>query len=169
MRRPAMLLPLLVAALACRPTAHRGDETLSSATVVDSSQPPVVACMQAVLAASPMVERFLSRQLDNPRARYVVLRNPPSDRATGVGFAIEPKHGTPRQLVLSFPWPRPWRGSGMVAPMDPKITDMEGEALTDMGSSLAREIRAQCAPMAPGELACTRVEDGRRQRCVAGI
>ena len=125
--------------------------------------------MDAVLAASPMVERLYSRRLDGSRARYVALRNPPSERAPGLGFAIEPKSGTPRQLVLSFPWPRPWRGSGMVTPIDPKISDMEGEALTDMGSSLVREIRAQCAPMAPGELSCSRVEQGSRQRCVVGI
>ena len=169
MRRPISPRLLLIVALACRPSAHGNDQPFSSAVVVDSTQPPVVACTDAVLAASPMVERLYSRRLDNPRARYVVLRNPPSERGPGLGFAIEPKRGTPRQLVLSFPWPRPWRGSGMVTPIDPKIADMEGEALTDMGSSLLRDIRAQCAPMAPGEISCSRVEQGRSQRCVLGI
>ena len=169
MRRSARLLIPLIAALACRPSAHRGDRSFASADAGDTAQPPLVSCMHAVLATSPMVERRDSLRLGNERARLVVLRNPPSERAVRLLVAIEPKQGTPRQLAVSCPWPRPWRGTGMVTPIDPKIADMEGEALTDMGSSLAREIRAQCAPDVPGELACARVEQGRTQRCVVAI
>ena len=53
-------------------------------------------------------------------------------------------------------------------PKDQGMSNLEGEALTDMGTSLLRELRAQCVPMAPGETACLRVNDGHTQRCSIG-
>jgi hypothetical protein len=127
--------------------------------------------MDGVFAASQLAERFISpRRPEYRRSRYFVLRNPPSQRTTGMGVAILPDTGTPRRLVLEFGWPGPWQGTGGMKPppKDQRMSDLEGESLTDIGTGLLRELRAQCVPMASGETTCMRVKEGRAQRCTLG-
>jgi hypothetical protein len=130
----------------------------------------MVACVDAVLTNSPLVERITAaRGGAFPRARYIVLRNPPSPRTTSLRFAVEPSRGAPRELVVEYAWPGPWQGNnGMKPPPDRKTSEIEGEMLTDISAGLLREVRAQCAPAAPGEPACSRVAQGRTGRCVLG-
>ena len=45
----------------------------------------------------------------------------------------------------------------MQPPADPRASDIEGEMLTDISAGLLRDVRAQCAPTASGEPACSRV------------
>lgn len=170
-RRGLALLPLL-AALACgHSTRQRGGPALSPAATRDSVDDVTSACMDGVLAASQLADRYvIPRRAEHRRARYFVLRNPPNQRTTGMSVAILPDTGTPRRLVLEFGWPGPWQGTGGMKPppRDQGMSNLEGEALTDMGTALLRELRAQCVPMAPGETACVRVEEGRAQRCTIG-
>src|SRR3982751_2300945 len=125
MRRPGLFLPLL-AALACGSTArHSALETLPPPSADD----PIVACMDAVLANSPLIERVTtSRRSDHPRTRYLVLRNPPGPRSSVLGFAVEPSRGTPRELVVEYAWPGPGQeANGMQPPPDPRASDIEGQ------------------------------------------
>ena len=164
MRRPGLLVPLL-AALACGPTTrHSALETLPPA----STDEPMVACVDAVLANSPLVERVTaSRRSDRPRARYLVLRNPPGPHSSVLGFAVEPSRGAPRELVVEYAWP--WQDvGGMQPPPDQKTSDLEGQTLADIGAGLLRDVRTQCAPNAPGDVVCSRVAAGRTGRCVLG-
>jgi hypothetical protein len=166
MRRPGLFLPLL-AALACGPTArHSALETLPPA----STEEPMVACVDAVLANSPLVERVTtSRRSDHPRSRGIVLRNPPSPRSTSLAFVINPSRGAPRELVVEYAWPGLWQGNnGMQPPPDQRTSDIEGQMLADIGAGLLRDVRTQCAPNAPGEAVCSRVAAGRTGRCVLG-
>lgn len=166
MRRPCLLVSVL-AALACGPTArHSALETLPPA----STDEPMVACVDAVLANSPLVERVTaSRRSNRPRTRYLVLRNPPGPRSSVLGFAVEPSRGTPRELVVEYAWPGPWQGNnGMQPPPDQRTSDIEGQMLADIGAGLLRDVRTQCAPNAPGEAVCSRVAAGRTGRCVIG-
>ncbi len=130
----------------------------------------MMACVDAVLAGSPLVERVTSRRVDKyRRSRYLVLRNPPGPRSTGLAFAVEPERGTPRELVVEFAWPGRWQGvGGMQPPPDPKASDIEGETLRDIAAGFLRDVRAHCAPTAPGEPACSRIAQGRSGRCVLG-
>lgn len=129
-----------------------------------------MACADVVLATSSFVERVsTARGGDYPRSRYVTLLNPPGPRTTGLRFVVEPSRGAPRELVVEYTWPGPWQGTnGMQPPPDPKVSDVEGETLADIGSWLLRAVRAHCAPNAPGEPACSRIAEGRRGRCVLG-
>jgi len=166
-RRGLGLLPLL-AALACgHSTGQRGGQALATAATDD----PALACVDGVLAASQVVERFITgRRPEHPRSRYFVLKNPPSQRTTGMIVAILPDTGKPRRLVLEFGWPGPWQGEGGMKPppRDQGMSNLEGEALTDMGTALLRDLRAECVPTAPGETACMKVNEGRVQRCAIG-
>src|SRR5678815_3196473 len=74
MRRPALLIPLL-ATLACGPSAaQRAQPTLAPLAEADSAAGPVVACMDAVLAGSPLIERIrTSPRNDLPRSRGAEL------------------------------------------------------------------------------------------------
>ena len=169
MRRSGLLLPML-AALACGSTpGHRAQQTLAPAAP-DSAQEPLLACVDAVLAGSPYVERQLTKRASaNPRKRYVILRNPPSPRSTGLGFAVEPLRGVPREFVVEYAWPGPWQGtSGMKPPPDQRTSDIEGQMMADIGAELLRQVRSECAPAAPGEPVCSRVAQGRSGRCVLG-
>jgi hypothetical protein len=170
MRRPGLLL--LLSALACGPTAgHRARQTLAPTSEPDSAQDPIVACVDAVLDASPIVEQVTTarRRDDHLRTRYVVLRNPPGPRTTSLLFTVVPSSGAPRELVVEYVWPGPWQGqNGMQPPPDPKVSEVEGETMADIGAGLLREVRAECAPTAPGQPACSRVAQGRGGRCVLG-
>ena len=171
MRRPILLIPLL-ATLACAPgAAQRAQQTLAPLVVADSVAGPMVACMDRVLARSPAIERIsTSPRKDLPRSRYAELRNPPSPRSKGVGFEIKPAHGAPRELVVGYAWPGNWQGAnGMQPATDQQASDTEGEMVTDLATRLLREVRAQCAPNAYGEPACSRVNQGRSGRCVIGL
>ena len=171
MRRPTLLIPLL-AALACGPSAApRAQQTLAPLAEADSVAGPMVACMDAVLAGSPLIERIrTSPRNDLPRSRGVELRNPPSPRSKGLGFTINPARGTPRELVVGYAWPGTWQGTnGMQPPPDQHVSDTEGAMMTDIATTLLRDVRAQCAPTANGEPACTRVNQGRTGRCVIGL
>jgi len=131
----------------------------------------MVACVDAVLANSPLIERVTtSRRSDHPRARYLVLRNPPSPRSTSLAFVINPSRGAPRELVVEYAWPGPWQGStgGMQPPPDQRTAYIEGQTLADIGAGLLRDVRTQCAPNAPGEAVCSKVAAGRTGRCVIG-
>ena len=172
MRRPGLLLPLL-AVLACGPTAaHRAGQTLASTEAPDAASDPMFACVEGVLAASPVVDQANrpTRRNYRLRTRYVALQNPPSLRTTGVTFVVLPSRGAARELVVEYAWPGPLQGrSGMQPAADPNVSNAEGEALADVGAGLLREVRAQCAPEAPGQPACSRVAEGRLGRCVLGI
>ena len=167
MHRVGLLLPL-VAALACGRTAsHRALESLPA----PSDEEPMVACVDAVLTNSPLFERALTkRRVDRPRARGLMLRNPPGAHPTGLGVAITPARGAPREIVVDYAWPGPWQGTGggMKPPADPKVSDVEGAMLADISAGLLSELRAECAPSAPGEPVCSRVAQGRTGRCVLG-
>ena len=131
----------------------------------------MVACVDAVLANSPLIERVTtSRRSDHPRARGLVLRNPPGPRSSFLMFAVEPSRGTPRELVVEYAWPGLWQGGagGMQPPPDQRTSDIEGQTLADIGAGLLRDVRTQCAPNAPGEAVCSRVAAGRTGRCVLG-
>ena len=167
MRRPTLLIPLL-ATLACGPSAaQRAQQTLVPLVEADSVAGPMVACMDAVLASSPAIERIsTSPRKDLPRSRYAELRNPPSSRSKGLGFTIEPAHGAPRALVVSYTWPGNWQGrNGMQPPTDQNVSDAEGEMMRDLATTLLRDVLAQCAPTAYGEPACSRVNQGRAGVC----
>jgi len=171
MRRPGLLLSLLTA-LACSPgPGHGAQRDLAPLSAADSAAGPVVACMDAVLANSPLIERVkTSPRRDLPRSRYAELRNPPGPLSKGLGFAVNPASGTPRELVVGYAWPGPWQGrNGMQPPPDRQVSDIEGETMTDIATALLREVRAQCAPTTPGEPACSRVDQGRSGRCVIGL
>ena len=169
MRRPGLLVPFLCT-VACSPAAgHHAQQTIAGNSTPVSEQELIVGCVDAVLANSPLVKRVTTpRSGDNPRARGIVLRNPPSPRTTGLGFAIVPAHGAPRQLVVEFSWPGRWQGEGGMKPppQDPQASAIEGETLRDVAATLLRDMHAQCAPAAPGEPTCTRVAQGQRGRCV---
>lgn len=130
----------------------------------------MVACADAVLAESPLVERVVrARSSNSPRARWLTLRNPPSPRSTALGFGIEPSSGTPRQIIIRYPWPAPWRGqSGLQLP-DSSVANVQGGMLADISTRLLDEVRVHCAPTAPGAPACSRVELGRAGRCDLGV
>jgi hypothetical protein len=130
----------------------------------------MVACVDAVLATSPVVARVTSsRRSNDPRTRYVVLQNSPSLRTTGLTFAVVTSRGAARDLVVEYAWPGRWQGTGGMQPApDLKLSEDEGGALADVGAGLLREVRAQCAPAAPGQPVCSRVADGRTGRCVLG-
>ena len=170
MRRSGLLLPML-AVLACGPTAgHRAQQTLAPAAAPDSAQEPLLACVDAVLAGSPYVERQLTKRASaNPRKQYVKLRNPPGPLSTGLGFAVEPARGAPREFVVEYAWPGPWQGTnGMKPPPEKRASDIEGQMMADIGAELLRQVRSECAPAAPGEPVCSRVAQGRSGRCVLG-
>jgi hypothetical protein len=129
----------------------------------------MLACVDTTLATSAIVERLGGRRVKHPGSRYVVLRNPPGPRANGVLFAVEPERGTPRQFVVEYVWPGVWQGTnGMQPPPDPKVSEIEGEMLTDVATRLLQLVRASCAPDAYGEPVCTRVANGHGGRCVLG-
>lgn len=166
MHRPGLLL-LLLAALACGPTGgHRAQQPIAAT----SAPEPMMACVDDVLANSAHVERISTTLRDDyPRSRNFTLRNPPSPRVAGMGFVVTPSQGAPREFVVGFVWPGPWQGrNGMQSPPDRQVLDGEGEMLADIGARLLREVRAQCAPTAPGTPVCTRVREGRGGRCVLG-
>ena len=170
MRRPGLLL-LMLAAVACGPTAgHRAQQTLAPAVAADSAPEPLLACVEAVLAGSPLIERQLTRRAgENPRKHHVKLRNPPGLLSTSLGFAVEPARGTPREFVVEFVWPGRWQGTnGMKPPPDPRASEIEGQMMADIGAELLRQVRSECAPTAPGEPVCSKVAQGRSGRCVLG-
>jgi hypothetical protein len=123
-----------------------------------------------VLASSPLVERVTaSRRPDSPRTRGVRLRNPPGQFTTGLLFSIVPPRGPSRELVVEFAWPGPWQGRhGMKQPPDTKTTEVEGEMLADISVRLLLDVRAACAPNAPGQPVCSKVAQDRGGRCVLG-
>ena len=167
-RRPALLL-VLVAALACGKSAgQREPQTVSSVSAPDSAQRSLMACVDVVLDASSQVERIsTSRRSGIPLTRYVALTNPPSERSRGLLFTVLSSRGASREVVVAYDWPGPWQGTGGMKPQpDPKDLDIEGAMLADISSRLLREVRAECAPSAPGEPACSRVAQGRGGRCV---
>jgi hypothetical protein len=125
----------------------------------------VLACVDTALATSSLVERIATtRKGDEPGSRYVVLRNPPGPRSTGMRFTV-----APRELVVEFAWPGAWQGrNGMQPLQDSKASDLEGEGLTTIGTRLLLVVRAACAPEAAGQPACTRVAQGRGGRCALG-
>jgi len=171
MRRSWPVLSLF-AALACGHTAgHSAQQELAPLAAVDSLAGPLVACMDNVLAHSTLVERIRpdGRRV-HPRSRGVELRNPPSLRLRGLGFAVNPERGTPRELAVEYVWPGTWVGAGgMQPPPDARSAELEGVMMTDIATALLSDVRAQCAPTAPGEPACSRVSQGRTGRCSIGL
>jgi len=129
--------------------------------------------MESVLTASGLAQRLIppQRNKEHPRARYIELRNPPSERTAGLGIAISPDTGAPRQIVSQFGWPGPWQAVGGMQnqrPSDPGTADMVGQALTDVATQLMRQLRDECAPAISGQPACARVSQGRAERCTLG-
>lgn len=132
----------------------------------------MLSCVDAVLDESPLVERIVGARRDSlPRAGgWLRLRNPPGPRSTGIGFYVRTERGTPREFVVNYIWPAPrvLLSAQSGALPDPRVADMEGEMLTDIGMRLLEDVRAQCAPNAPGAPACSRVNQGRGGVCVLG-
>jgi hypothetical protein len=170
MRRPALFVLFVSAVLACRRTpGHRVGQTVSPDVAPDSVEDDVAACMESVLIASQVVDRFIPERPENPRARYFELRNPLTERTTGLGIAIRPVSGAPQRIVAQFAWPGPWQGTnGMQTPSDPGTSAMVGQAMTEIATRLIRELRAECAPTLPGEPSCSRIAQGRSERCTLG-
>lgn len=166
----ALLLLIVPVALACGPTTgQRAGQSVAPVAAADSVEDPTAACLESVLTASQLVLRYIPARPNQPRARYFELRNPPSERTAGLGIAILPGRGAPEQIVAQFAWPGPWQGTnGMQKPSDPGTADMVGDALTGITAVLMRELRAQCAPTITGQPACSRISQGRAERCTLG-
>ena len=171
MRRSGLLLPLLVALACGRSAGNSAEQSLAAGSAPDATKDPMMTCTDAVLVTSPMVERVtVGRRANDQRRRYVVLRNPPSQRATTLQFAVEPSRGAPHEMVVGYTWPGPWQGTpGMQPSSDANVFEYEGKTLGEMGAQLLREARAQCAPSSHSEVVCSRVEQGRTGRCSLGI
>ena len=140
MRRPALLV--LVAALACGTTSgQRAAQSLKPAadttkTVAD----PLLSCVDAV------------------------NRNN-SKRIPAVGVGVEGPLGKPR-LLIAGGLLDVWAGAyGMQPPPDRAVLEGQNQTLMDVAARALREVRAECAPNAPGEPVCVRSGDGKHGRC----
>ena len=155
MRQPTTFLAVL-AALACHPAAHRAEQALAP----DSAVEPLVACVRTALADSPNIAEIRLRA-DHPRTQTVIFRNPPGPGVGGMAVVVAPSRGTPSQFVVEYTL---WVGD----PAKPFSVDNSGAAAADVASRLLLEVRAQCAPAAPGAPTCSLMpnfgQDGQKTR-----
>jgi hypothetical protein len=142
MRRPALLV--LVAALACGTAAgQRAAQSLKpAADTTKSVEDPLLSCVDAV--------------------------NQNSKRFQGVGVSVKGTRGTPRLLIAEVRL-GVWSGAyGMAPPPDRAVLEGQNQTLMDAAARALREVRAECAPNAPGEPVCVKIGDGRTGRCTLG-
>lgn len=158
----------LLGALACsRSAAHGNAET----PVPGVAATPMERCVDQALEASSLVDASFApnRQWGASRAgrrmRGVRLMNPPGPRIQSVGFAVESPSGTPRTFVVEYSTP----GQGGMQPApDPQLSDLERQAVAEIGAQLLREVRAACMPSAVGQPTCFMVRQGSVGRCTIG-
>jgi hypothetical protein len=144
MRRSVPLVAL-VAALACAPTAGRNDQLALGAPATK-----IEACVDNALEASALVDRNAQRRRWSPRRegsrlRGVRLMNPPGQRIQSVTFGVETSRGEPAQ--------------------DPRLTELEEQAVGEIGAQLLREVHTLCTPSGPGQPTCSMVSQGHVGRC----
>jgi hypothetical protein len=161
MRRSVPLVAL-VAALACAPTAGRNDQLALGAPATK-----IEACVDNALEASALVDRNAQRRRWSPRRegsrlRGVRLMNPPGQRIQSVTFGVETSRGEPHQLFVEYFSTGP---SGMQPAQDPRLTELEEQAVGEIGAQLLREVHTLCTPSGPGQPTCSMVSQGHVGRC----
>jgi hypothetical protein len=167
MRHPELLLPFGFA-LACGGTAANGaEQRVAPASARDSTEDPMTACAVGVLSASAFIERVgAARGSDQARTRYLALRNSPSRSTKSLAFTLVRSS----ELVVEYPWPQSRQDTSGMQPMpDQEVSDGEGAILADLSAALLRQVRDRCAPNAGGEVSCSRVAQGRGERCALSI
>jgi hypothetical protein len=128
----------------------------------------MLMCVDGVLATSGYVARYFPAGRGDERKRYIILRNSPGVRSSGLGLSIVPSSGTPRELVIEYTLLSWQSGGGMKPPPDPQVTEMEAESMAEISTSLLQAVGAECLPSAPGSPVCSRVAQGRGGRCSLG-
>ena len=143
MRRSALLV--LVAALACGTTS--GQRTAQSlkpaADTTKSVEDPMLSCVDAV-------------------------NHNNSKRIPAVGVGVKGQRGTPRLLIAEVQFGVWSSAYGMQQPPDRAVLEGQNQTLMDAAARALREVRAECAPNAPGEPVCLKTGDGRTGRCTLG-
>jgi len=122
----------------------------------------MVTCVHGALAASPHVAKIATNS--DPRRNALTLKNAPSPRIKSMVVAIEPRRGTPRQLVVEYSLT-----AGKMSEDDMMGATDDTPAVVEMSMQLLSDVRARCAPTASGAPACTSTDREQSGRCALGL
>jgi len=158
----------LLAVLACTPSSGNSD---SPAPTPGTAASPMERCVDNALESSPLVDQsYASKRQWGPghkrvRVRYVRMLNPPGPRIQGLTLAVESPDGTPRTFAVEYFSPGQ---SGMQPAEDPKLADLERQAVGEIAAQLLRLLRVSCMPSAVAQPTCSMVNRGYVGRCTIG-